>query len=275
MRKIWLIGFTAVAVLFAQSALACGERVNLETHDDMRSAYSLAGSKDAARAALVLLPGGGGYLDLDEIGCPRKLTGNSRVRIRGLLNSEGFVTALVDAPSDRQCKEGLGGSRIHPDHATEIGNIIVDIRALTGKPVWLIGTSRGAISAVNSAARLSGVEAPDGLILTSPVTSGREGSYKAWVAQSVFSVDLEAIRIPVLDIAHTGDKGVRTPPDLAGLIVEKTSGTREKIVKVNGGPGWSGRVSVKACRSKSAHGFIEQDVEIGSDMVQFIAGGKF
>ena len=247
----------------------------METHDDTRSAYSLAGSKDAARAALVLLPGGGGYLDLDEMGCPRKLTGNSLVRIRGLLNSEGFVTALVDALSDRQGKEGLGGFRIHPDHATDIGNIIVDIRARTGKPVWLIGTSRGAISAVNSAARLSGVEAPDGLILTSPVTSGREGGYKAWVAQSVFSVDLEAIRIPVLVIAHTGDKCVRTSPDLAGLIVEKTSGTSEKTVKVSGGPGWLGRVSVKACRGNSPHGFIGQDVKIGSDMVQFIAGGKF
>ena len=91
-KKFWLIGFTAVALLFAQSALACGERVNLETHDDTRSAYSLAGSKDAARAVLV--------------------------------------------------------------------------------------------------------------------------------------------------IAHTGDKCVRTPPDLAGLIVEKTLGTREKTVKVSGGPGW-------------------------------------
>ena len=275
MQKIWLIGFTAVAVLFAQSALSCGERVNLETHDDTRSAYSLAGSKDAARAALVLLPGGRGYLDLDEMGRPRKLTSNSLVRIRGLLHSEGFVTALVDSPSDRQGKEGLGGFRIHPDHATNIENIIADIRALTGKPVWLIGASRGAISAVNSAAHLSGVEAPDGLILTSPVTSGREGGYKAWVAQSVFSVDSEAIRIPVLVIAHTRDKCVRTPPDLAGLIVEKTSGTREKTVKMSGGPGWSGRVSVKACRGKSPYGFIEQDFEIGSDMVQFIAGGKF
>lgn len=171
-EKFGSLAFTAVAVSFAQSALTCRERISLKTHDDTRSAYSLAGSKDAARAALVFLFSGGGYLDLDEMGCPRKLTG-TLVRIRGLLNSEGFVTSLVDTLSDRQGKEGLGGFRIHPDHATDIGNIIVDIRALTGKPVWLIGTSRGAISAVNSAARLSGVEALDGLILTSPVTPGR------------------------------------------------------------------------------------------------------
>ena len=133
----------------------------MESHGDTPSAYSLAGLKDAARAALVLLPGGGGYLDLDEMGCPRKLTGNSLVRIPGLLNSEGFVTAFVDAPSDRQGKEGLGGFRIHPNPATDIRNIIVDIRARAGKLVWLIGTSRVAISTVNSAARLSEVEALD------------------------------------------------------------------------------------------------------------------
>ena len=275
MRRFWLIGLTAVSVLFAYSAQACGERVILETQDDTRSTYGLAGPMDGARAALVLLPGGGGYLDLDETGCPRKLTGNSLVRIRSLLHDEGFVTALVDAPSDRQGKEGLGGFRIHPDHAMDIGNIIADIRARAGKPVWLIGTSRGSISAVNAAARLSGMQVPDGLILTSPVTSGSEGLHKAWVAQSVFSVDLEAIRIPVLVIAHTGDKCVRTPPDLAGLIVEKTSGAREKTVKLSGGPGWSGRVGVKACRGKSPHGFITQDSEIVSDMARFIAGGKF
>ena len=91
--------------------------------------------------------------------------------------------------------------------------MIAGMRARTHLPVWLIGTSRGAISAVNAASRLSGAAAPDGLILTSPVTSGREVAFKAWVAHSVFSLDLGDIKMPVLVIVHAEDKCIRTPPD--------------------------------------------------------------
>lgn len=254
---------------------ACGEVVTLSTHDGTSTRYSLAGMSEKATIALVLLPGGGGFLKLDDDGCPRKLKGNSLVRKRPLFHGAGIATALVDAPDDYHGKEGLGGFRIESDHAEDIGKVIADMRRRTGLPVWLAGTSRGAISAANAASRLKGAGAPDGLILTSPVTSGREGAYKAWVAHSVFTTDLDDIKMPVLVVVHDADKCVRTPPYLGRDIVAKTDGSREQAVTVTGGPGWDGGTSVEACKGRSPHGFIGQEEDVAAGIVRFVRGGTY
>ena len=265
--------FAASPAAVAQSA--CGEVVALSTHDGTRAGYSLAGMSKDATAVLVLLPGGGGFLDLDDNGCPRKLKGNSLVRKRPLFHGAGLVTALVDAPDDYHGTEGLGGFRIERDHAEDIGKVIADMRRRTKLPVWLVGTSRGAISAANAASRLKGEQAPDGLVLTSPVTSGREGAYKAWVAHSVFTTELDEIKMPVLVVVHEDDKCVRTPPRLGKRIIEKTNGSREQAVTVTGGPGWNGGESVKACIGKSPHGFIDQEDEVAAGIARFVRGGAY
>ncbi len=212
---------------------------------------------------------------LDADGCPQKLKGNSLVRKRPLFHDAGYITVLLDAPSDRHGKAGLGGFRIAEEHASDIGKVIADLRTRGSMPIWLIGISRGTISGSNAASRLTGESTPDGLILTSPVTSGREGGYKAWVAQTVFSVDLENIRMPVLVVAHADDKCVRTPPDRAEKITDVTSADREQTVTVTGGPGWSGGTGVKACRGKSPHGFIDQEADVVDGLLRFIAGGDY
>ena len=145
-----------------QTSGACGQVVTLATREGAETTYSLAGPSNSADAALVLLPGGGGFLDIDTHGCPRRLKGNSLVRTRSLSHSQGLVTALVDAPSDHQGPDGLGAFRTTPEHAEDLGQVIADVRHRTRLPVWLIGTSRGTISAVNAASRLTGLQAPDG-----------------------------------------------------------------------------------------------------------------
>ncbi len=99
---------------------------------------------------------------LDAKGCARKLEGNSLVRSRDLFHAAGFVTALVDAPSDHRGEDGLGGFRLSAQHADDIGKVIAEVRARTSLPVWLVGTSRGAISAANAASRLTGPPRPTG-----------------------------------------------------------------------------------------------------------------
>jgi hypothetical protein len=194
--------------------------------------------------ALVLLPGGPGYVALDARGCATRLKGNSLVRSRELFHAAGFVTALVDAPSDYRGQDGLAGFRLSAQHAEDIGKVISDVRQRTNMPVWLVGTGRGAISAANAASRLKGAAAPDGLVLTSPVTSGRVGGYKAWVVQTVLGARLDAIRIPVLVVVHAADTCVRTPPALAGRITQQANGPREQTVTVTGGRGGGRGVSV-------------------------------
>lgn len=274
--------FVAIAVVISLTtagaswaADGCGNPITLRGHGDSTTKYSLSHESRGAKAALVLLPGGGGFMDLRANGCPRKLRGNSLVRSQSLFHESGFVTALVDAPSDRQGKAGLGGFRVKQEHADDIGKVIADVRQRTGLPVWLIGTSRGAISAANAASRLTGAAAPDGLVLTSPVTSGFEGGRKWWVAQTVFSNDLGAIRIPVLVVVHDADKCIRTPPVLGPRVVGKTASVRGQAVSVSGGPGGSGGEGVKACKGRSPHGFLGQEAEVVAGIARFIGGGKY
>ncbi|MBI3104510.1 MAG: alpha/beta hydrolase, partial [Candidatus Rokubacteria bacterium] len=134
--------------------------MTIETHDRTTTRYTLARPRGApaqdARIALVLLVGGGGNLNLDDKGCPQSLRGNVLMRMRPLFHGEGFVTALVDAPSDVPGGDGLAGFRIAPQHADDLGKVIGDVRTRTHGSVWLVGHSRGTISATNGAARLSG-----------------------------------------------------------------------------------------------------------------------
>ena len=275
---------SATAVSFAQSNAAppaddCGEVVTIDTHGRTTTRYALAQPRGApaqsGRIALVLLVGGGGHLNLDDKGCPRALTGNSLVRSLPLFHGVGFITALVDAPSDHPGEDGLAGFRITTQHADDLGKVIADVRTRTNGPVWLVGNSRGTISAVNAAARLSGPSVPDGLVLTSAMMSGRVGGQKEYVAQTVFDLPLEAIRLPVLVVGHAADKCIRSPADLMGNITARTNGAREQVVTVTGGPGYPGPPSVNACEGRAPHGFVEQEAEVAAGIARFIRGQSY
>lgn len=256
---------------------ACGELITLATHGKSTTSYSLAGlpgDGGKPRAALVILPGGPGFADLDAKGCAHRLPGESMLRSRSLLHRAGLATALVDAPTDYRGEDGLGGFRVATRHAEDVGKVIADVRNRTKLPVWLAATSRGTISAANAASRLTGAQAPDGLVLTSPITSGREGGYKAWVVQTVFSVNLRQIRIPLLVVAHAGDTCIRTPPHLAASIAPQTSAPRKQTVIVRGGSGKS-VAGLDACQGDTPHGFAGQDADLAAGIARFTDGGSY
>jgi hypothetical protein len=265
------------ALAGAQTAGVCGDVVQIDTHDRTTTRYALALPAVPAkeRVALALLVGGGGHLDLDEKGCPRALTGNSLVRSLPHFHAAGFATALVDAPDNYHGEDGLGGFRAAAAHAEDLAKVIADVRKRTQSRVWVIGTSRGAISAANAASRLTGEAAPDGVVLTSALMLGQTGQKKSWVAQSVFDLPLEAIRTPVLVVGHAEDKCVRSPPALMDNITARTNGAREQVVVVTGGPGRAGPQSLAACEGRAPHGFADQEAEVAAGIARFIRGGTY
>jgi hypothetical protein len=256
---------------------ACGEVITVETHKRTTTRYALAQPKTAPGApiALVLLPGGGGHLNLDDKGCPRALKGNSLVRSAPLFNESGFVTALVDSPSSYTGDDGLGGFRVSPEHANDLGKVIVDVRERTKGSVWIVGTSRGAISAVNAASRLSGPAAPDGVVLTSALMVGTAGGRLSWTAHTVFDLPLNAIKQPVLVVGHGADNCLRSPAGLMGRIVDRTNGVREQVVVVTGGPGKPGAPDLSVCEGRTPHGFVDQEAEVAAGIARFIRGGSY
>jgi hypothetical protein len=251
----------------------CGEVVTLETRGRTTTRYALVQPKNA-QVALVLLPGGGGHLDLDGKGCPRALKGNSLVRSLPHFHGAGLATALVDAPSDHPGEDGLKGFRTTPQHADDLGKVIADVRKRTSLPVWIVGTSRGTISAANAATRLTGSAAPDGVVLTSAITSGGPGGQKPWVVQTVFDLKLEAIRAPVLVVGHAADNCPRTPASLMGNITARTNGAREQVVTVSGGSGGA-RAGLDACQGQTPHGFLGQEAAVVAGIARFIRGGSY
>jgi hypothetical protein len=275
----WMLGLAlAASAALAQpasGARGCGEVVTVPTHDRSTTRYALDGSPAAPAGVLVLLVGGDGHVDLDERGCVHALKGNWLVRSLPLFHEAGFATVLVDAPSDHTGEDGLAGFRIAEAHAQDIGRVIADVRARTKtqRPVWLVGTSRGTISAANAASRLTGAAAADGLVLSSPVTAGARAR-KAWVIQSVFDLPLEAVRMPVLVVGHADDSCVRTPATLMERITARTQGTREQVVTVTGGPGRPAP-GVDACEGRSPHGFVGQEAEVAAGIARFVGGGSY
>jgi hypothetical protein len=259
---------------------ACGEVVTIPTHDSTTTRYALSLPKAAApgeKLSVVLLPGGGGHLDLDAKGCPRALKGNSLVRSTPHFNDLGFAAALVDSPSDHTGEDGLAGFRVSPKHAEDLGRVIKDVRAKTKGHVWLIGTSRGTISAANAASRLFGPPAPDGLVLTSALMTGSRSAPRPWLSQTVFDLDLGKIRMPVLVIGHLADTCLRSPAALMANITNRTNGVREQVVMVTGGPGApsGAQASLDACQGRSPHGFVDQEAEVAAGIARFVRGGSY
>jgi len=282
-ERVALAMMALASPVLAQSKGAskvCGEIVTLATHDGTTMRYALASAQDAPpgdRIALVLLVGGGGDLDLDDRGCPRALVGNSLVRSLPYFHAEGFVTALVDVPSDHRGAEGLGGFRTSSDHAKDLGLVVTDVRRRTSVSVWVVGTSRGTISAANVASRFTSLATPDGLVLTSAITNGSRTGRRAWVAQSVFDLSLDAIRSPVLVVGHADDQCVRTPPERMRDITARTRGSRQQVVTVTGGPGARAGVQagLDACDGRMPHGFVGQEAEVAAGIARFIRGGTY
>ncbi len=272
-------GFAQTAPQPGPSPQRCGDVAVIQTHDGSTTRFAFVApaqpGKDMVPVTLALLAGGSGHVNLDDGGCPRGLKGNSLIRSIPLFNAAGFGTALIDAPSDFHGEDGLGGFRTNEKHARDLGNVIADLRARTKGVVWIVGTSRGSISAANAASRLSGAAAPDGVVLTSALMAGQSGARKAWVAQTVFDLSLENIRVPLLVIGHAADKCIRSPADAMVKILARTKTVRQQLVTVSGGPVHDGQAGLDACEGRSPHGYVEQEAEVAAGIVRFVRGEKY
>jgi len=148
-------------------------------------------------AAVIVFAGGDGNLVMAPSG-PTQLRDNFLVRTGPLWVSEGFVVAMLDAPSDHP--RGLWNFRTTKKHAADVKQAIAAVREIARVPVWLVGTSMGTLSAANATARIA-AGGPAGVVLTSSVTVTSKGSY-----ETVMHAGLENIRVPALVAHHKDDR---------------------------------------------------------------------
>jgi hypothetical protein len=200
-------------------------------------------------ASVVLFAGGEGNLDLATRS--DGWVGESFVlRSRFQFAAEGFLVAVVDTPSDR--RHGYSGFRVGDQHAADIAAVIAYLREQAPVPVWLVGTSRGSISAANGALLRAG--GPDGIVLSSATTRGSKMR-----PVSIMDLPLGDIRLPTLLVHHRDDACPNAAyGDLAELRRRLKSAPKLDAITFTGG---DAEIS-EPCSGFSRHGYwgIEPDV---------------
>lgn len=204
-----------------------------------------------AKAAVVLLAGGHGGLQIQNDGSMRWGAGNFLVRSRALFAQQGVTVAVVDAPSDKQVEPHLSGHRQRPDHVADLQAVIAWLRETAKAPVWLVGTSRGTQSAAHVATSLDAPHGPDGVVLTATILTDPRG-------RPVTAMALDRLRVPVLVVHHQQDGCSHCPysevPTLMGKLV---SAPRSQAIGVTGGT-----TRGDPCEAASYHGFNGIEAEV-------------
>jgi hypothetical protein len=149
------------------SGLAQQEIITLPTRAGITQSYFLTSIPKNLQAVALLFPGSGGLIQLRaENGKPRFNQGNFLVRSRAEFIKRGVVAAILDAPSDQQNGWGMSDVfRLSDEHLKDISVVTEDLaKRFPQVPLFLIGTSRGTISAAAVGRSLSHPTA--GAILT-------------------------------------------------------------------------------------------------------------
>ncbi len=204
-------------------------------------------------ASVILFSGGNGNLRLSKNGFGSG-GDNFLIRTRQQLAEAGFVVAIGDAPSDRT--NGLDGFRTSENHAEDVKALVSWLAVRWPVPIYLIGTSRGAISACNAVARNGGRDVA-GLILTASVTGGKR--------ETLADVAMERIKVPTLLVHHRQDACHSSPYEGVQALSERLAGPKE-IESISGG------VSEQSnpCGSLSHHGFRGVETQVVRSIVRWI-----
>jgi hypothetical protein len=200
----------------------------------------------AAAATVILLTGGHGRVEIRPDGSLGRGRGNFLVRSRERFAAQGLATLVLDGPSDRADLDG--DFRASPEHMQDLGAAVRWARERFGKPVWLVGTSRGTQSAAAAGIALRGDAAPDGLVLSSTIL-GRSAKARVTVAP-VPAMDLARLKIPVLVVHHAQDPCPICDPAALPALMAKLPAGRSELLTFEGGDSVG-----PPCEPRSHHGF--------------------
>lgn len=239
------IALLAVA-LAAGTAGAFDRLATLDTRPGVSVEYWVMERKDSG-ATLVLLPGGAGNLGIGKRGGP-PASDNFLTRSRDLFADAGFNVVVMGRPSDRTELDAT--FRAGPEHLQDLRMLVERLGRDFGKPVWLVGTSRGTISAAAAAIALP-PPAIAGVVLTASVTNGNN-------TVPVPSLALHEIRVPVLVMHHRQDACRICRPERAERIVAGLKNAPVRSLQlVDGGGGAQG----DPCEAMHWHGFVGMEKE--------------
>ncbi len=149
-----------------------------------------------SRAVLILIPGGEGQLNLraGQLDVGNQFYQTLKRLSQGSNPREILDVVLFDSPERLANAKSYPTSRATTDHLSRIGDVIRFYRETTGKPIWLMGHSNGAVSVteyVRYARKLGQNNAIAGLIVSGP----RDVAY----------FDTAPLDLPILFMVHRKD----------------------------------------------------------------------
>jgi hypothetical protein len=242
----WLVVLAACGAAMARA----DQLVTLPTRGGVTVSYWYMPRANAS-ATLVLLPGGAGGIGLRD---GRPQSGNFLVRSRDLFAAEGFNVAIVGRPSDVADMDT--GFRAGAAHMQDLGLVIDDLLTRTNAPLWLVGTSRGTVSAAAAAIAI-GPPRLAGVVLTSSITAFK-------LPGAVPTQRLGEVRLPVLVLHHEKDACPSCAPhEVSWIVSGLTQAPVKKLLWASGGEGARG----DPCEAFHWHGYVGMEAQA----VQWIA----
>lgn len=211
--------------------------------------------------AIALFPGSPGYMNLRvEDGEIRfGLRGNFLVRARRHFLDDGFLTVVVDAPSDSQVNF-WHSYRASERYGEDVKAVVEAVSKKFGTLDWtFIGTSEGSVSAAH-AARMLPSHARRVALTSSLVMPGSQGP-------GLRVSDISQIKIPVLWVHHRNDPCQYTQYSRVRGYAEET---RTPLVTVSGAHDSRGN----PCDALSEHGFVGMEVKTIRAILSWISTGK-
>ena len=231
-----------IALFIATPSFATEEFLRLDTRPDVKVPIFYI-KNTGAQAIVLLLSGGQGGMGKIIDGKPT--SANFLVRSRNYFADNGLNVAVIGLPSDKKAGYIEFSDRLTAEHLQDIRKVVEYLRTDTGLPVWLVGTSRGTVSATAAAIDF-GKEFLGGIALTASVVS-----YKKTGA--VPTQDLNKIQIPVLVVHHENDGCVICAPhEVPNILRGLKSAPIKKLMMVSGGENPTG----DPCEALHYHGFI-------------------
>ena len=234
--------------------------IRVSTRPGVEQPFILVEPETGPVASVILFAGGSGKLRTDRYGT-RVKSENFLIRSRHIFAGHGFLVAAVDTPTDRK-REGLFRFRTTEEHARDIKHVVEWLKRKSNVPVFLIGTSRGTISAAGVTAQLKSHEV-GGVVLTSTVTRYNNRGNK----DRVFDVNMEQIHTAVLVVYHEDDACYVTPyEDADTLMASLVNAKDKKLLNFKGG----NSPQSDECQALSEHGFFGIEEKVVGDIARWI-----
>ena len=152
---ILLLSFCAFGAAHAE-----GSAIRVPTREGVTTTLFWEPADNAA-ATVLLFPGGGGGFGKVENG--QAMGQNFLVRSSRFFLAQGFNVAIFGRPRDSEDLDYA--DRITTAHLADVRKVIEAVRSKSSAPLWVVGTSRGTVSATATAIAMQGGIA--GVVLTS------------------------------------------------------------------------------------------------------------